>query len=256
MNPSEAQKKDGYRYSEEFFDFVEISAGRSAHHFVGRLDLGFEVGSVLDVGCARGIWLDAWARRGVQDIFGLDGVHVKPASLLIPAAKFQPTDISKPFQLDRKFDLVECLEVGEHIPISCARTLVENLVRHGDVVLFSAATPGQGGEFHVNEQPLEYWAALFAEFGYRAFDYPRLAVRDELEVEPWYRYNAVLYASAQGLARLSANVSQHEVPAGTRFVNRASIGWRARCLALRALPPQFIASLAQWKHKIVVTLAK
>ena len=246
----------GYQYSEQFFNFVDISSGRSARGFLSRLNLGFDVASVLDVGCARGIWLDAWVQRGVEDVFGLDGVHVNPASLLIPTAKFRPTDISKPFRLGRRFDLVECLEVGEHIPKACARTLVENLAQHGDVVLFSAAIPGQGGEFHINEQPLEYWAALFKEFGYRAFDYPRVAVRDEREVEPWYRYNAVLYANATGMSRLAADVMQYAVPDNTRFANRASFIWRARCVVLRALPPQLILLLAHWKHEIVVKLAK
>jgi hypothetical protein len=46
------------------------------------------------------------------------------------------------------------------------------------------------------------------------------------------------------------------VPDDTHFANRASFTWRARCVVLRALPPQLILLLAQWKHKIVVTLAK
>ena len=38
-------------------------------------------------------------------------------------------------------------------------------------MLFSAAVPGQGGENHVNEQPLAYWRAIFREHGYSAVDY-------------------------------------------------------------------------------------
>lgn len=256
MNTSEERILGDYQYSERFFNFVDISSGRSARSFLSRLNLGFDIASVLDVGCARGIWLDAWVQRGVEDVLGLDGVHVNPASLLIPTTKFQPTDISKPFRLGRRFDLVECLEVGEHIPKACARTLVENLTQHGDVVLFSAAIPGQGGEFHINEQPLEYWAALFKEFAYRAFDYPRVVVRDERQVEPWYRYNTVLYANATGMSRLAAGVMQYAVPDDTRFAKRANLIWRARCVVLRALPPQLILLLAHWKHEIVVKLTK
>ena len=48
-----------------------------------------------------------------------------------------------------------------------AAGFVDNLVRHGDVILFSAAVPHQGGEHHVNEQPPEYWRELFARPGLR-----------------------------------------------------------------------------------------
>ena len=50
---------------------------------------------------------------------------------------------------------------GEH-----ADTFVQNLVRHASgAILFSAAPPGQGGEFHVNEQPYEYWRGKFQRCG-------------------------------------------------------------------------------------------
>ena len=64
------------------------------------------------------------------------------------------SNLANPVDLGRKFDLVQSLEVGEHLPKSAADTFVETLVKHGDVVLFSAASVGQGGHDHINEQPL------------------------------------------------------------------------------------------------------
>ena len=43
-----------------------------------------------------------------------------------------------------------------------ADVFVDSLCRHGELIIFSAAVPGQGGERHVNEQPLEYWREKFA----------------------------------------------------------------------------------------------
>jgi hypothetical protein len=63
--------------------------------------------------------------------------------------------------MGRRFDLVQSLEVGEHLPLSAAETLVDSLTTASDRVLFSAAVKGQGGEFHVNEQPLAFWQELF-----------------------------------------------------------------------------------------------
>ena len=40
--------------------------------------------------------------------------------------------------------------------------LLREQTRHSDIVLFSAAPPGQGGHGHVNERSYEYWRGEFA----------------------------------------------------------------------------------------------
>ena len=69
--------------------------------------------------------------------------------------------------------------MGEHLPPDASAQLVRSLVEASDRVLFSAAVPGQGGEFHVNERPLAFWQDLFAAHGYVAHDCvrPRLTGR-------------------------------------------------------------------------------
>jgi hypothetical protein len=69
--------------------------------------------------------------------------------------------------------------------------------------MFSAAVPGQGGEHHINEQPLEYWRRKFAQRGYLACDVLRPLLRSNTQVEPWYRYNILIYASAAVAATLT-----------------------------------------------------
>jgi hypothetical protein len=56
-------------------------------------------------------------------------------------------------------------EVAEHIHPRYARHLVATLTR-APLVIISAAQPGQGGEGHLNEQPLSYWRSLFEERGF------------------------------------------------------------------------------------------
>ena len=50
--------------------------------------------------------------------------------------------------------------MAEHLSPEAGAGLVASLARHGDVLLFSAASPGRGGEFHVNERSPEYWRSL------------------------------------------------------------------------------------------------
>jgi 2-polyprenyl-3-methyl-5-hydroxy-6-metoxy-1,4-benzoquinol methylase len=69
--------------------------------------------------------------------------------------------LDSPLDLGRAFDLVISLEVAEHLPESAADAFIDSLVRHGDVILFSAAIPFQGGHRHINEQRRTGKTSLF-----------------------------------------------------------------------------------------------
>jgi SAM-dependent methyltransferase len=71
--------------------------------------------SLLDVGCGTGTWLRAAMECGVTDVWGLDGVLLPPERLLFPAEKYGQQDFSRPWDLGRRFDVVLCLEVAEHL---------------------------------------------------------------------------------------------------------------------------------------------
>jgi SAM-dependent methyltransferase len=243
-----------YRYDSEFFDFVNASAGRSASLFIKELAksafAGAQPSSVLDVGCGRGIWLAAWSRQATARVLGIDGDYVARSSLAIDPSCFLSRDISKPFDLQERFELVQCLEVAEHVPNESADTLIDNLVRHGDVILFSAAVPGQGGEFHVNEQPYEYWRAKFNARGYRMYDAIRSRVRCVDDIEPWYRYNAFLFANGTGVQRLSQLARETMLSDGQPVHNVAPLHWRARCFVLSLVPNAVTTQMARVKHRL------
>ncbi len=179
-------------YDEAFYDRTEQSAAAAAA-IVAILRQLAPIDSVLDVGCARGTWLAAWRAAGCGDVIGIDGSQGGRERLLIPPDRFIETDLSRPFSLGRRFDLVQCLEVAEHLPPARSAGLADDLTAHGGMVLFSAAPPGQGGEYHINEQPYEFWRDLFAARGYAAFDCVRPAIAGRREVPYWYRYNMLLY---------------------------------------------------------------
>ncbi|NBQ80112.1 MAG: methyltransferase domain-containing protein [Betaproteobacteria bacterium] len=149
-----------YSYEDKFFDFVDKSSSKSALALIPKLVTVLQVDSILDVGCGRGIWLAAWKQLMNCSVTGIDGNYVDNGSLHILRTEFFAKDLSQSFDLGRTFDLVQCLEVAEHLPESSADSLADNLVKHGDLILFSAARPGQGGEHHVNERPLTYWLNL------------------------------------------------------------------------------------------------
>lgn len=149
-------------------------------------------GSVLDVGCGTGTWLEAARMRGATEVAGVDGVRIPADQLLIAQDGFHVADLNRPFSLDRRFELVLCLETAEHLEPQSAAVLVATLASHGDRILFSAATPGQPGTNHVNCQWPDYWQDLFNRHGFACTDSVRWLIWDNGAIEPWYRQNLML----------------------------------------------------------------
>jgi 2-polyprenyl-3-methyl-5-hydroxy-6-metoxy-1,4-benzoquinol methylase len=143
--------------------------------------------NALDVGSGDCALLLALARRGIS-AHGLDGSATAVESAPEEVTVFL-TRLDRPFLLNKMFPLVCCLEVAEHLPRRSGRTLISALARHArETILFSAAHPGQGGTGHINEQPREYWTALFAAQGWIEDRVQTDTVRRVLlEAEaPWY----------------------------------------------------------------------
>ena len=243
---------DRYRYDALFYKYQRDGAVRSARALLPHVISALHINSVLDVGCGAGAWLAAYDALGVSDHVGVDGDYVDRSMLLVAAAKFVPRDISIPFDLARQFDLVQCLEVGEHVPNAASATLVDNIVRHGKHVLFSAAVPGQGGEEHINEQPYGFWRALFAQRGFRLFDFLRPRMQDDNRIEPWYRHNVLFFAHDDVVEQLASTIISAHVPDDAPIKDFASAGYRLRKALLRSLPSKAVSSIAILKHKLVV----
>jgi SAM-dependent methyltransferase len=181
------------KYDAAFYTDLENDVRASAEVIVPLVVDRLHPQSVLDVGCGRGTWLHVFEGAGVPDIFGVDGPHISPSDLEIPADRFVAHDLDARLDLGRRFDLAICLEVGEHLDEPVAPTLVASLVAHAPVVLFSAAIPAQGGAGHVNERWPSYWGGLFGSHGYRAIDFVRPLVWSDERVAFWYAQNTVLY---------------------------------------------------------------
>ncbi|MCF6431570.1 methyltransferase domain-containing protein [Leisingera sp. MMG026] len=243
-------------YSNEFYDYIDQGARSSAQAMISVVQPHLQAGSVLDLGSGRGVWLSEWIKAGVMDVAGVDGDYVDRDRLAIPREQFHAADLTKPFDLKRKFDLAQSLEVGEHLPEAASERLVDSLTCHADRVLFSAAVPGQGGEFHINEKPLSFWQEMFAARGFSAFDFARPQLKDIDGVEPWYRYNTVLYANAAGRKNLPQAVLAAEVPAGQNVPLAGSLGWRMRRGIVSLMPQPVVTRIAQGRAAVLARRAR
>ena len=235
-----------YEYGTDFYRFLGSFAVHSAQQIVPRLNAAIPVRSVVDFGCGQGGWLSVWAELGVT-VVGVDGPYVDARRLLIDPADFHAADLAAPIDLGRQFDLVQSLEVAEHLPAAKAGQFVDTLTAHGSHVLFSAAVPGQGGENHVNEQPLGYWRAIFRDRGYAAVDYLRPLVCDEPSIERWYRCNIILYVREDVVASLPEPLRGCRVPDSQELQDYWPLPYRLRHALIRRLPSNAINRVSHLK---------
>ena len=241
-------------YNTDFYDYIDDGSRASARTVAPLLLAEMRIDSLLDVGAGHGAWASEWIAAGVSDVLAIDGDYVKSDQLVIPATNFRSADLSTPLDLGRKFDLVQSLEVAEHLPHAKAAMFIETLTRHGDVVLFSAAVPHQGGEHHVNEQPPEYWRQLFGKAGYAAFDWLRPRLADQKQVKGWYRYNSFLYANATGQKRLSDSILESRVEDSRALDIGGDFAWNARRAMVRLIPAGLVKPVAMVKASVEAKL--
>ena len=188
-------------YDPKFFaKITEVSAASAAVVVPLILKLFPETQSVADVGCGTGTWLRAFLDGGVPTVRGFDDGGMDLRQLLIPVSAFRRTDLAKPpADPSERFDLAISLEVAEHLPPESAEPFIDFLTRLSDRVVFSAATPMQGGRNHINERPASYWKGLFEARGYDVFDPLRGRIWNDDRVAVYYRQN-VLVAVKRGFA--------------------------------------------------------
>jgi len=185
-------------YDKDFFLEGERLKKDSACKVAEIINANIAFNSVFDIGCGMGIYLEEFHRLGKESLgcdFSVDSLRISPKQFTI----FQ-ADATRPILLNKKFDLVVCFEVAEHIQKKYSRQLVTNCTNNSDTVLFTAAPVGQGGVGHINEQPYEFWINLFSEQGFSLDHDLSLAMRSQMkkqEVVFWIANNLMLFKASK-----------------------------------------------------------
>lgn len=159
------------------------------------LDLVRPEAVVVDAGCGLGSWGHDLRSKFNLGYIGID-FGVPADKLVIKEDQYVDHDLRIPLvPWGIRGDLVLCLEVGEHIEEEHTDTLIDNLCALGDIIVFSAAIPMQGGLHHHTERWQSWWAEKFAKRGYYPFDITdiRTLLRRSSDVCHWYSQNMVIY---------------------------------------------------------------
>ena len=164
------------------------------------LRLAPEAKSVVDVGCGAGTWLEQFKllNPAIERIYGYDGGTPDASQMRIPAESYQRIDLSEPPApgSSGRYDLALSLEVAEHLPAEASARFVQFLTGLSDLIVFSAALPGQGGGGHINERMPSYWIGLFEAQGYECSDVLRARLWNDQRIMSYYRQNMLVAMKA------------------------------------------------------------
>jgi len=193
------------RYTQNFYESVSARADLASKAIFSIFGDLFEVASIKDIGCGNGTWLrESLNNNSIRSRIGYD-----LSSAIESSIPFNNEDIIfRETDLELKncdFDFTEltlCLEVAEHLTSESAIRLVERICDKSNFVIFSAATPGQGGFNHINEREFKYWISLFNSRGYIAFDIFREKIQSQTRIPTFYRNNIFLFIKTQEFNRL------------------------------------------------------
>ncbi|MGQ0805176.1 MAG: class I SAM-dependent methyltransferase, partial [Actinomycetota bacterium] len=119
--------------------------------------------TVLDAGCAMGFLVEALRNLGVD----ASGVDVSSFALgkVHDSIKEHVWEGSLTEPLPRRYDLITCIEVLEHLPAPEAELALANLCNATDRLLFSSSPFDYAEPTHVNVRPPEEWSEMLARHG-------------------------------------------------------------------------------------------
>jgi hypothetical protein len=185
--------RDGSVYGEGYYRTYEGgSYDRGGHwtmffgYIADEVVARWGVGSMLDAGCALGVFVEEMRARGV-DAWGVDlseyAVSQVPEGLRPYCFSGSLVD-ELPEGMPRRYDVVTCIEVLEHMPVADADRAAARLCSYTDRILFSSTPDGYAEATHHSCRPPEQWSAVFARHGFF-----RDPASDASFVAPW----AVVY---------------------------------------------------------------
>ena len=145
--------------------------------------------TLVDFGCGMGNYTHAFQQMG----FDCEAYDGNPDTEALTGGIGKVLDLSKKAELNKQFDWVMSLEVGEHIPAEFETVFIENLVRHAkDGIVLSWALKGQTGAGHFNTQNNDYIKARFKKYGFVSDDVAEKLLRRYCDLH-WFRGTLMVF---------------------------------------------------------------
>jgi len=146
--------------------------------------------TVVDFGCGLGDYAKAFKAYG----YNVEAYDGNPNTETLSNGIGKVLDLSKPFYLNKKFDVVLSLEVGEHIPAEFEDQFITNITKHAKKhLVISWAIEGQGGSGHVNCKNSDYIIAQIMPRGFKFNFNDSEKIRKAATNASWFGYTIMVF---------------------------------------------------------------
>ncbi len=153
-----------------------------------------KLSSFLDLGGGVGSWSKALLDIGFKDICLVDHPSMKREDLLYQDSdSFKGVDLESLLPEPKQYDCILCIEVLEHFHENRALEILDFICKNTNLVLFSAAIPGQNGVGHINCQRHSYWHQQFKSKGFDFYDGFKSELLKNDQIQYWIRQNLFFY---------------------------------------------------------------
>ncbi len=243
-------------YNDSFYVSVSSRAQIAARETLHILSKYCYPTRIADFGCGYGTWTNVASNIFPSaQVTGYDFLETIQIAEKINSINgtFIPFDFETNEMDYPEFDLSICLEVVEHISKECASRHIARMCKSSEVILFSGATPGQGGTGHINEQTQSYWVTEFEKNGFIPLDLIRPQIRANREIPSYYKNNILLFVKEEQLQEKSSQILNLELRnqfllAAYKCDDLRSTLEKILQYGLKFLPPSFVSFLAKIKN--------
>jgi len=148
-----------------------------------------EMKTVIDLGCGMGDYAKTFINEGIL----CEAYDGNPNTESLTNGLGKVLDFSTDFDLEKTFDCVMSLEVGEHIPREFEQTFFNNVTRHAkNHIILSWAIVGQGGDGHVNCQNNDYVINQMKNRGFE-IDFQSSNFLRSSAIAPWFKNTIMVF---------------------------------------------------------------
>lgn len=160
------------------------------------LDYYPQTKSIIDFGCGSS-WILYYFMQRQCKITGIEkNMFAEKFIHHIVRDNILYRDLRESVNIPETYNMAICLEVAEHIDEKYADQLISNITKNAPILIFSAATPGQGGSEHVNEKPFIYWKEKIFLQGFSLDKEKTNSLRKTLrekKIKLWYSKNITVF---------------------------------------------------------------
>lgn len=145
--------------------------------------------TLVDFGCGDASYVKYFINNGIE-CQAYDG---NPNTEEITGNIGKVLDLSQSFKLDKKFDCVLSLEVGEHLPKEYEQIYIDNITKHtNNLLILSWAVPNQGGDGHFNERENRYIINQLENKKFKVDSNETINLRKQSTLD-WFKYTIMVF---------------------------------------------------------------